>query len=586
MRVHFRDWTLDSHARELRHGGDAVHLSPKAFRLLEVLIEERPAALSKERLFEIVWPDTFVAESNLASLVKEIRMALRDDARKSTVIRTVHGYGYAFAAEATDEAMPRARLESIAVLPFANGSGSEWDYVSDGIAEALLNALTRLRSIRVVPRSTSFRYRSPSIDVKSVARDMRVEALITGRVAARDDAVTVQAELINAAVDSQIWGGRFHGRTGDLLHLQEQIEAEIITRLAEHAGLAEAVGAQKPSNEAYHLYLRGRHQWNRRDAAGFRQAIEAFRAASEMDPSFAAAHAALAEAYVVLGSREIYPASEIFPLARQAASRALAIDPWLSAAHSATAAVQELFEWDWTAAEASHRIAVSHDPGYASAAQWFALHFARRGVHDEATRWISRALDVEPFSPILNTNAALISYLARDFTAAVQQSETALDLAPHYEGARLMSGVAYIQIDPARAIEHLEEAARLSTRQPYTLSHLASAYAAAGRVDDARRIGEELRLRASTRYVSPVDVALVELSLGNRDAALCAFEAAVEQRSPGLSYTLSETRLDVLRGEPRFQSVLAAIGYECAVNSKTLAAHGDHLSQNIPRRSS
>jgi len=201
-----------------------------------VLIEQRPAALSKERLFEIVWPDTFVAESNLASLVKEIRTALQDDARQSTLIRNVFGYGYAFAGEATAETLATTKVESVAVLPFANGSSAEWDYVSDGIAEALLNALTRLRSVRVVPRSTSFRYRSPNLDVKTAAREMRVEAIITGRVEARDDRLTIQAELVNASADSQLWGGRFHGRASELLHLQNQIESEIVGRVAQCVG--------------------------------------------------------------------------------------------------------------------------------------------------------------------------------------------------------------------------------------------------------------------------------------------------------------------------------------------------------------
>ncbi len=566
MRIHFSDWTLDTDTRELRRGTHPVHLSPKAFRLLEVLIEQRPAALSKERLFETVWPDTFVAESNLASLVKEIRTALQDDARQSKLIRTVFGFGYAFAAEATSETLPRARLQSVAVLPFANASGAEWDYVSDGIAEALLNALARLRSVRVVPRSTSFRYRSPNLDIKTAAREMRVEAIVTGRVAARNDGLTIQAELVNTNADSQVWGGRFHGRTSELLHLQKQIESEITTRIAEHVE-RETVATTR-NNEAYHLYLRGRHQWNRRDAEGFRRAIEAFRAASEMDPSFGLAHAALAEAYVALGTREIYPPGDIFPLARQAAIDALAVDPSVAAAHSAIGAVQELYEWDWEAAEVSHRTAVSLDPQYASAAQWFALHYARRGEHDEAKRWMDHAVELEPLSPIINTNAAFISYLAHNFASAVLQSEIALDLAPHFETARVVGGVAYIQIDPARATQELEEAARLSGRQPYALSHLASAYAAAGRIEDARRLSVEVAAYAATRYVSPTHIGIIEIALGNQSAAIAAFEAAAQQRSPWLSYALSEPRLDVLRDEPRFQSLIGSL-----------------LSQKIPRTS-
>jgi TolB-like protein len=561
VRVHFGDWKLDSETRELRRGATPVHLSPKAFRLLEVLIEQRPAALSKERLFEMVWPDTFVAESNLASLIKEIRTALQDDARQSTLIRTVFGYGYAFAADVTVETTPSAKVESVAVLPFANGSGPEWDYISDGIADGLLNALTRLRSVRVVPRSTSFRYRSPKVDVKTAGREMRVGAIITGRMVALGNELTVQAELVNTNADSQLWGGRFHGRVSELLHLQKQIESEIIAQVTQCVGSPQdqELPATTVNNEAYHIYLRGRHQWNRRDAEGFRRAIEAFRTASEMDPSFALAHAALAEAYVVLGTREIYPGGEIFTLARQAATRALAVDPSLAAAHSAIAAVQELLDWDSRAAEASHRTAVSLDPRYASAAQWFALYYARRAKHEEAKQWIERALALEPLSPIINTNAGLISYLAHDFHAAIRQCQSALELTPHFETAHVVSGVAHIQIDPRRAVEELEEAARLSARQPYTLCHLVSAYAACGRIEDARRVGDEVRECATARYVSPSLMMIIEIALGNLPAALAAFEAAFELRSPWITYSLSEPRLDVLHDQPRFRAIIDSI---------------------------
>src|ERR1700747_2559927 len=159
MRVHFSGWTFDSEARELRHGGEVVHLGAKLLKLLEVLIERRPTPGSKEALFELVWPGANVAEATLSSAVKEIRAAFADDAKDPKIIRTVHRYGYAFAAQATEENPPAAILESIAVLPFYDLSGGEWLHLSDGIADDLLNALTSLRSIHVRPRSTSFLYR-------------------------------------------------------------------------------------------------------------------------------------------------------------------------------------------------------------------------------------------------------------------------------------------------------------------------------------------------------------------------------------------------------------------------------------------
>ena len=563
MRVHFGDCVLDSDARELRRGAERIHLSPKAFRLLEMLIDERPAAVSKQRLFDTIWPGTFVAESNLASIIKEIRLALNDDARHPTLIRTVFRHGYAFSGDAVVESTPQSRVDSLAVLPFANASGTEWDYFADGLAEALRNALVRrFGSLRIVPRSTSFRYRSRDVDLRAAAREMRVDLIVTGSVSVRDDALSVQVELVNAKADSQIWGGRLHSRTSELLQIQRRIESEVSSQIAQSTGAEDSGAASRPADneEAYELFLRGTHLLNRRDAEGFRRAIEALRRATQLEPSYAAAHAALAEVYVALASRDLHPPAEIFPLAREAAERALAIDPSIAAAHTAMAGVHELYDWNWSQAEEVHRTAVSMQPRDATAAHWFALHYARRGLHEAARDWIVRALALEPLSGIINTNAALIAYLAHDFAAAVRHSETALELAPHFEAARVVNGVACIQVDPKRAIEELQEAARLSGRQPYSLAPLASAYAADGQGPAAHRIRDEIAASAATGYVSGALIAIVEIAVGNLNAALDALERAARDRSPWLSYLLSEPRVDVLRGEPRFRSLLATIG--------------------------
>ncbi len=197
---------------------------------------------------------------------------------------------------------------------------------------------------------------------------------------------------------------------------------------------------------------------------------------------------------------------------------------------------------------------------YANAAQWFGLHYARRGIHDEAKYWITEAMARDPSSPIINTNAAFISYLAGDYAAAVEQSDVALDLEPHYESARIMSGLAYIQVNPQRAILQLEEAARLSSRQPYVLSHLSSAYAAAGRVDDARRIADEMTAMASKRFVSPVDRAVAALAAGDRVTALENLEEGLDRRSAWLVYLPHDPRLHVLRDDARFKTLVAALG--------------------------
>jgi TolB-like protein len=562
MRVHFSDLTFDTEARELRRRGERLHLAPKAFLVLKALIEERGTAVSKERLLEIVWPKAPVAESTLAHLITDIRSAIGDDPRDPKMIRTVFAHGYSFAADATVDDVPRGSLRAIAVLPFANVGSAEWDYVSDGIAEALLHALVKLPALRVVPLSTSFRYRGPGVDVRAAARDLRVDAIVTGRVNAREDSLTVSAELIDAKADAQMWGARFHGRAADLLHVQKQIETELTARIAERTDLPVS-GPVAPAShhpQAYDHFLRGQHQLNRRDVEGLRRSIQAFRTATEIEPSFAPAHAALAEAYVTLGTRDLYPPEDIFPLAREAATRAIELDPSIAAAHTALAATDELFEWRWDRAEASHRTAVALE-AHATAAQWFALHYARRGIHDEAQQWIHRAIALEPLSPSIITNAALVAYFAHDYVSAVQRCETALELAPHFEPAIVVKGVANIQIDPRRAVEDLDAAARLWGRHPFAIAHLASAHAAMGDRETARQIRDEIVASAASGYVSSTLLALAEIAAGDLSKGLDALEVAADQRSPWLSYVLSEPRLDPLRDEPRFLALVEKIGF-------------------------
>jgi TolB-like protein/Tfp pilus assembly protein PilF len=560
VRVHFDGWTLDTDARELRRGADPAHISPKGFHVLETLIDHRPSAVSKDRLFEIVWPNIVVDDTNLPGVIKEVRAVLGDDAREPKYIQTVFGYGYKFMAAVIVEETPKAPVKAVAVLAFTNLTGHEFDYISDGIAGELLNALSKLGSLRVVPRTTSFRYRGAEIDVQKAAREMGVEAIVTGRVQVREGQVTVQVELVNTKSDAQVWGDRFHARTSELLDLQNRIVSEILPRIAEQAGAAIAAAPTKNA-DAYEFFLKGQHWAMLRDTDSARRAIEALSIATELDPNFALAHAALAEVYVTLGSRETDPPRDIFPLAEASAKRALSINGTIAAAHTALAAVNELFKRDWAAAEESHRTAVKNEPHYASAQHWFALHWARRGDHAEAKRWIDSAMKLEPRSAVIHTNAAFIAYLAHDYNTALAFGLTALELAPHLEIAHNIRGVAYIQLDPKRAIDELEESARLSKRAPYTMMHLASAYAAAGNALAARRIRDEVRTLAETRFVSSSVIAMLEIAVGNLDAALDAFEAAARQRSPWLSYFLCEPRLDVLRKEPRFQSLTESLGF-------------------------
>lgn len=558
-RLRIRDFVLDCARRELRRGSDVIHLSPKALRLLEALAESHPRAVTKGELFDRIWPDTHVAESSLPALINELRTALGDHAREAKIVRTVFGYGYALATEvAIETADDRQSIDSVAVLPFEGWSDDQ--YIAEGLGDSLINALTTLRGLRVVPRSSSLRYAGRRTDPIQAGRELRSACVVSGRIRATGEDLQVQVELVDVRTERQLWGDRFRKPAGELYALQEALAAAVTSQLERHLqiGPIEPVAPPKaPVPESWRHYLRGRHYANRRDPDSFVRALESFDAAVVADPLFALALAAQAETYVALATRELNPPRPTFEAARAAARRAIDIDPTVASAYTALAATAELYDWKWQEAEELHRRAIDLDRGNAGSIQWLALHLARRRRHEEARRTIERALAVEPASCIINVNAALIAYLAHDIEQAVALAASALDLDPNFEAARLMAGIALTTWDLPRGVEMLEEAVAAGKRRPYLLANLGFAYARQGKEGAARDLRDEI---AAAEYVSGANLALISAGLNEVSRALDEFERAADQHSPWLSYVAAEPRLDVVRREPALQKILERIG--------------------------
>lgn len=561
MRLHFSGYTLDEDRREVLRGEEPVHLPPKAFRLLQLLAARSPNPVSKEEIFDTVWPDTFVAESNLPILVKDIRAAFGDDARNPHIVRTVFGHGYALASTVThEESTVRPPLNSIAVLPFTSAAGGEWEYVAEGISEYVINSLARLRVLRVVPRSTSFRHKSSAL-AADAGRKLRVDCVCSGTLRVTGREAVIQTELIHVQTGTLLWGQRFSGPIADLVTLQNEIGAQVAAALRSET---HAPAPQRPTenSEAFRLYLLGRHYWSRRDhGRAFKLALQSFAAATDLDPLFADAHAGLAETYAALATRESLPAQQVFPLARRAALRAIELDPSQSAGYTALAAVEELFDWEWDAAESTHVRAIGLDMHSATAAQWYALHLARRARHAEAEQWMSKALLLEPASTIINTNAALIAYLASDFERSARLAATVMDLDPEFEEGRLISAVAGTQLDPGRAARDLEELAVRSARSPHVLANLSYAYAKAGEGARAQAIYAEVLDESTKTFVSAAHLALAAIACNEHERAVHHACVAAEGRSPWLSYLRTETRMAALRCDPRVQKIEEEIGF-------------------------
>lgn len=557
MRVLFGDCTFDSEARTLVRGADTVRLSGKAFQLLELLLAARPNPIAKSDLFARLWPDTFVSEANLASLVKEIRAAIADDARAPRFVRTVHRFGYAFSAPAT-ETPERSGIESIAVLPFANRSGhADLDYLADGLAESLINTLASIEGLRVAPRASAFRYRDADLGV--VRRELNVRAALTGRVRVVGDAVNLQVELIDLAKDAQLWGRQFQAPIRGIFALEEELSRDVVTALRLRITGETDRRLSKRYTEsagAYQLYLKGRHHWNRRTAEGIERAIFFFESAIDADAAYAPAYSGLADCYISLASRDLYAPLQLMPKAEAAARRALDLDAELAEAHASMGAIHEVFHWRWERAQEEYLAALRLNPGYVTARQWYALALAHRGRIAEALAQMAVAAESDPLSFMLNASTAVVHYLGRAYDEAEEACQRALEINPHHEPAHFTLGLAHQQrgrFDDAHA--ELERALAISRGEPHVV-------AALGALERSQARLEALAELSLTRDVSPVHFATVHVALGETDQALEWLARGVEARSGWLVYLATEPRFDPLRADERFDGILSRVNGE------------------------
>ena len=452
-------------------------------------------------------------------------------------------------------------LDSLAVLPFVNASGDpNTEYLSEGITESLINSLSQLPNFRVIARTTAFRYKGREVDPQKVGRDLRVRAVLTGRVTQRGDSLRVQADLVDVAEGSQLWGQQYNRRLSDIFVVQEEITKEISEKLR-----LKLTGEEKQrlakryteNTEAYEDYLKGRYYWNRRTPEALQKGIEYFQRAIEKDPAYALAYAGLADSYQDLSVYSRTPPKEAYQKARAAAEKALAIDDSLAEAHTPLGLLLHRVDWDWEGAQREFRRALELNPGYATAHQRYAVFLVALGRFDEALAEIRRAREADPLSLPINTAVARVLYMARRYDQAIGEYRKTIEMDPNFPSAHTWLGAAYIQQgEHQQAIAELQRALHLSEEDTYALGLLGHAYARAGQNSDALRILETLKEQSKRQYVSAYAVAAVHTGLGDKDQAFTWLETACEERSAWLFFARVEPWLDPLRSEPRFQDLL------------------------------
>jgi serine/threonine protein kinase/Tfp pilus assembly protein PilF len=460
-------------------------------------------------------------------------------------------------------------MDSLAVLPLLNESADpNTEYLSDGITESLIRSLSQLPNLRVMARSTVFRYKGKDVDPQKVGRDLGVQAAVTGRVQQRGDTLIIAVEMVDVEKGSQLWGGQYSRKLADIFAIQEEISREISEKLRLRLTGEEQKRLTRrytENPEAYQTYLKGRYYWNKRAVEGFKKGLEYFQQAIEQDPSYALAYAGLADSYNLLGLYVYHglPPKESYPRAKAAAEHALQIDDTLAEPHTSLAWVKFRFDWDWPGAESEFKRAIELNPRYPTAHHWYAYYLAGVGRLDEARAAIQKAQELDPLSLIINATVAQVFYYAHEYDRAIEQLRKTLEIDPNFAHAHRLLGESYREKAMVReAIAEMQKAVTLSGgNRAYYLGQLGNAYAVSGRRGEALRILDELMELSQQMYVSPTIFAIVYIGLGQKDKAFTWLERAYEERSAFPTEFLAEPMFDSLRSDRRFQDLLRRMNF-------------------------
>ena len=477
----------------------------------------------------------------------------------------VIGLGYWFFSlrEATTK-----QIESIAVMPFVNESGNaDLEYLSDGMTETLISSLSHLQNISVKARSSVFRYKGKEIAPKRIGQELSVQAILSGRVRQDAEQLKVSLELVDAETENLIWSEQYHRRQTDLASLQHELALDVVEKLRQKVTDADEkrLGTRQTENtEAYHLYLQGRYQWNKRTKESLRLAVEYFQQAIDKDPSYALAYSGLADCYSVFNTYELAPPNEAYTKARIAAQKALEIDPRLGEAYTTLADVKESFDWDFQSAQRDYQRAIALAPNYATARQWYGELLRKLGRLDEAVVELRRAQELDPVSPVITSSLGLTLFYARRYDQAIVQLHKALEMDANFAMAHRTLGWCYTMkgmYDEAVA-EH-QKAVSLSTSGSNELASLAYTLAKSGKRSQARKILGQLNERQKHGYVDRGALAKIYFALGEKEEALANLEKAYQEKSTELPYLkINPAYDDEFRSDPLFQELLRKVGLQ------------------------
>jgi len=459
-------------------------------------------------------------------------------------------------------------IESIAVLPFVNQNlDPDSEYLSDGLTESIINSLTQLPNLKVIARSSVFRYKGKESDPLAVGKELGVRAVLTGRILQRGDNLMISTELLDVGDNKQLWGEQYSEKVSDLLAVQREIAKEITGNLRLKLSGQEQSRVTKhytENPEAYQLYLKGRFYWNKRTEEGVEKGIDYFQQAVEKDPKYALAYTGIADSYSLLTMAidvgSLSP-SQAIPKARAAAMKALELDDTLAEAHTSLAFIKLNYDWDWSAAETEFRRGIELNPNSANAHHWYSHYLMAMGRTNESLAESKRALELDQLSLIMNTHLGWHYFMAHQFDLAIEQLRKTIEMDPNYGLAHWYLGLAYEQSAMyAQAAAELQTAKDLLKKNVGIEAGIGRVDALSGKRAEAEKVIDELKDRSKQIYVSSYHMASIYASLGDKDRAFEWLQGAYKERSDSLVYLKVDAKMDSLRSDPRFTDLLRSVG--------------------------
>jgi serine/threonine-protein kinase len=588
------DWTIRPRRACIERDDEVVHVHPKSMAVLERLAAADGEVVTRDEIFEAVWPGVVVTDDALTQCVVELRKAFGDPARDPRIIKTIPKIGFRLVPpvlgldEKRENPVGRFKILAIAVLgvvaaifvlykvalvgeeptetativvlPFLNMSADpEQEYFSDGVSEELLNLLAKIPNLKVISRTSAFSFKGKDVDIPTIAQRLNnATHVLEGSVRRSGDKIRVTAQLVDARLDTHLWSHSYDRGFEDIFTIQDEIARQVVDAVKVTL-LGEYPRSAPVDPEAYRLYLLGKYHLNKYE---FPKALVYFKQALALDPNYAKVHLAIASLYGgktwfgYMSPRDGYEEIK--------AEIALAVekDSQLPEAQRSIASVNFYYEWDWIKAEEAFERAIALIPNDARTYQSYTWFLSAMNRTQQAQVSIRRGLEIEPLAPPMYLTASYVHYLTGEHNQAIAQCEKALELNPNHSYTLSQIGWSYVQLGRfEEAINTMEQSVRISPDNTQLLWSLGHAYAVAGNAPQARKVLGDLHKLAEERYVTPYGFAMIHTGLGETREALDWLEMAYKDRSVWMVYLQMEPRLDPLRAEPRFQDLLERMDF-------------------------